>query len=125
MTNNKYSKQYPFIVLFKIISTFDYKSGAIRFSNSIQKRMTINEICNIIGVKTSDFNKMLKELEEIGLVKEIIFNKNERYLDVSQKLIKQIENGNRIRNILRDRGNVPTLKEIGAIKRSIKKGNKY
>ena len=92
MANNKYSKQYPFIVLFKIISTFYYKSGTIRFSNSIQKRMTINEICNIIGVKTSDFNKMLKELEEIGLVKEIIFNRNERYLDVSQKLIKQIEN---------------------------------
>lgn len=119
------SREYPFIVLFKIISTFDYKEGTIKFSSTIPKRITINEICNIIGVKTNDFKKVLEVLEPLGLVKENRINKSERYLDISQKLIRGIENGNLIRTSLRDMVDIPKKEEMRKIKKAIKNRNNY
>ena len=107
MTKKEFSKGYPYIILFKIISTFDYKGGTIRFSSSIPKRMTINEISNIVGVKRADFNEILKILESLGLVKVIKINNREKYLDISQKLIAQIERGNEIRKTLRKMEIIP------------------
>lgn len=117
------SKEYPFIVLFKIISTFDYKTGTIRFSSKVSKRMTINEICNVISVKTSDFNRILEVLEPLGLIKENVINKNERYLDVSQKLIRQIKIGNDLRFALLDMKAVPKSKELRTLNKTIKSRN--
>lgn len=117
------SKGYPFIVLFKIISTFDYKTGTIRFSNKISRRMTINEICNIISVRTSDFKKILEVLEPLGLIKENIINKDERYLDVSEKLIRQIKSGNDLRLSLLDMKVVPKSKELRTLNKTIKNRN--
>lgn len=122
MTKKKFSKGYPYIILFKIISTFDYKGGTIRFSSSIPKRMTINEISNIVAVKRADFNEILKILESLGLVKVIKINNREKYLDISQKLITQIERGNEIRKTLRKMEIIPKSKDLRMINKSIKSG---
>lgn len=122
MNNKEYKK--AFIDLIKVISTFNYRDGNVRFSSKIPDRMSINRIAVILGMNTTDFNNSVEILETLGVVKEVNID-GERYLDISSKLINKIIDGNKTRDFINSLDYIPTNKYFRKIRKKIKKGNKY
>ena len=119
MNNKDYKK--AFIDLIKVISTFNYRDGNVRFSSKIPNRISINRIAVILGMNTTDFNNSVEILETLGVVKEVNID-GERYLDISSKLINKIIDGNKTRDFINSLDYIPTNKYFRKIR---KKGNKY
>lgn len=122
MNNKEYKK--AFIDLIKVISTFNYRDGNVRFSSKIPDRMSINRIAVILGMNTTDFNNSIEILETLGVVKEVNID-GERYLDISSKLINKIIDGNKTRDFINSLDYIPTNKDFRKIRNKRKKGNKY
>ncbi len=95
------SREYPFIMLMKIISSFNYKSGYIKNWDDNEDMVTINEICHIVGINTSDINHILSIWSYFDLASEYKQN-NKRYLKISDKVISNIQKGNIIRYELKN-----------------------
>lgn len=58
------SKQFPFVLLIKMIAYYDYKSGTFQ---SKGMNITANRICKELGVNSTVFTKAMETLEEYDL----------------------------------------------------------
>lgn len=87
------SKEYPYLVLIKIIATFDYKNGLIMDKNGV---VSVNQICKIIGTNYSSLIEIISILEKDNLcyIDERLGIKG---LIINPKIIKVIEKAKQLR----------------------------
>lgn len=91
------SERYPIIVLIRLLSTFDYKSGFIR--NWDNEKLTIHQIEDILGIRSREMNMVIKKLEPMGIITEYKSNKK-RFLIVEDLIIKTIDDSKIIKDYL-------------------------
>lgn len=87
------SKEYPYLVLIKIIATFEYKNGLIMNNDGI---ISINQICKIIGTNYSSFIEIISILEKDNLC-YIDDKLGIKRLVINPKIIKVINEAKELR----------------------------
>ena len=96
---------YAVAVFVRILSTFHYESGIISNFDKNNTFISINRICKIIGVSTSQIDKLISIWESLGIAKEFRYSNSKRYLTISEKVISNIKKGKEIRKALQNPNN--------------------
>lgn len=104
------SERYPILVLIKILTTFNYKSGFVRSWDTKNEKLTISKIGKIIGMRNKEITNVIRELERIGLANEYK-NKNQRFLVIEDIVIETIKSGKGIKEILLKENDKKTMKQ--------------
>lgn len=91
---------YAISVFIRILSTFHYESGIISNYDKNNSFISINQICKIIGVSTSQIDKLISVWESLGIAKEFKYTNNKRYLTISEKIIANIYKGKELKKKL-------------------------
>ena len=82
------TKEYPYILLIRLLSFFNYKSGILQFNG---KNISVNKICKLMNFNSTEFTKAMKILEGNNLAK-IESTLGTKLVVINTKIITGIEN---------------------------------
>lgn len=81
------SKDFPFLVLIRLISLYGYKNEILQWNNEY---VTVNKVCKMLNINSTMFDKSLNILQYFNLCYEVDVN-GKRCIAINSKMIKLID----------------------------------